>query len=109
MASALRRIGTSADSWPACFPEVRVDPDVLFVDNGRVLTSAGGAAGIDLCLHLIRRDFGAEIAANAARRCVVAPWRDGGQAQFIQHPMPTATESPPPIPGTGYSPIWTLH
>jgi transcriptional regulator GlxA family with amidase domain len=80
--------------WGLCsrlarlFPQVSVDPDVLFVDNGRVLTSAGGAAGIDLCLHLVRRDFGADIAAAAARRCVVAPWRDGGQAQFIEHPMP---------------------
>jgi transcriptional regulator GlxA family with amidase domain len=85
--------------WNLChqlatmFPHVRVDPDVLFVDNGRVLTSAGGAAGIDLCLHLVRRDFGADVAAAAARRCVVAPWRAGGQAQFIEHPMPSGTEN----------------
>ena len=83
--------------WALCqqladlFPRVQVDQDVLFVDNGRVLTSAGGAAGIDLCLHLVRRDFGAAAAARAARRCVVAPWRDGGQAQFIEHPMPVDT------------------
>lgn len=83
--------------WALCqqladlFPGVEVDQDVLFVDNGRVLTSAGGAAGIDLCLHLVRRDFGAAAAASAARRCVVAPWRDGGRAQFIEHPMPVDT------------------
>jgi len=75
------------------FPHVSVDPDVLFVDNGQVLTSAGGAAGIDLCLHLVRRDHGAEVANGAARRCVVAPWRDGGQAQFIEHPLPVDPDS----------------
>lgn len=68
------------------FPEIRVRPDVLFVDNGSVLTSAGSAAGLDLGLHLIRRDFGAEVANNVARRLVVAPQRDGGQAQFIAAP-----------------------
>lgn len=61
------------DQLAALFPRVTVDPDVLFIDNGRVLTSARGAAGIDLCLHLIRRDHGADIANGAARRCVVAP------------------------------------
>jgi transcriptional regulator GlxA family with amidase domain len=79
------------------FPRVRVDPRVLFVDDGRVLTSAGVAAGIDLCLHVIRRDHGSEIANTAARMCVVAPWRDGGQAQFIERPLPsvaTATTAP---------------
>jgi len=75
------------------FPQVSLDPDVLFVDNGQVLTSAGGAAGIDLCLHLVRRDHGAEVANAAARRCVVAPWRDGGQAQFIEHPLPADPHS----------------
>ncbi|KAA9157183.1 helix-turn-helix domain-containing protein [Amycolatopsis acidicola] len=70
------------------FPDIELDPDVLFVDNERILTSAGGAAGLDLCLHLVRRDHGAEVAAAAARRCVVAPWREGGQAQFIEHPVP---------------------
>ena len=68
------------------FPAVRLDPDVLFVDDGNVLTSAGVAAGIDLCLHLVRTDFGAEVANRAARRCVVLPIRSGGQAQFIEHP-----------------------
>jgi transcriptional regulator GlxA family with amidase domain len=69
-------------------PSVRLDPDVLFVDEGGILTSAGAASGIDLCLHLIRRDHGAEAANRAARACVVPPYRDGGQAQFIDHPMP---------------------
>ncbi|MEU5628492.1 MULTISPECIES: GlxA family transcriptional regulator [Streptomyces] len=84
--------------WALCeslaqlFPDVEVDPDVLFVDNGRVLTSAGGAAGIDLCLHLVRLDHGAAVASAAARRCVVAPWREGGQAQFIEHPVPEDTD-----------------
>ncbi|WP_243437731.1 helix-turn-helix domain-containing protein [Streptomyces sp. FH025] len=65
-------------------PTVRVNPDVLYVDNGDVLTSAGSAAGIDLCLHLVRRDHGAKVANSVARRFVVAPHRDGGQAQFIE-------------------------
>ncbi|MFG1693967.1 GlxA family transcriptional regulator [Nonomuraea sp. NPDC049309] len=83
--------------WALCdrlarlFPKVEVDPNVLFVDNGRILTSAGGAAGIDLCLHLVRMDHGAAVASAAARRCVVAPWREGGQAQFIEHPVPRDT------------------
>jgi len=66
------------------FPTVRLDPDVLYVDDGDVLTSAGNAAGIDLMLHLVRRDHGAEVANRVARRNVVAPWRDGGQSQFSQ-------------------------
>jgi transcriptional regulator GlxA family with amidase domain len=70
-----------------------VDPNVLFVDNGRILTSAGAAAGIDLCLHLVRRDHGAAVASAAARHCVVAPWRDGGQAQFIERTVPHQTDS----------------
>ncbi|WP_328955764.1 helix-turn-helix domain-containing protein [Kitasatospora purpeofusca] len=65
-------------------PAVRVNPDVLYVDNGSVLTSAGSAAGIDLCLHLVRRDHGAKVANSVARRFVVPPHRDGGQAQFIE-------------------------
>lgn len=66
-------------------PAIDVRPNVLFVDNGSTLTSAGSAAGIDLGLHLIRRDHGADIAATVARRLVVAPQRDGGQAQFVDH------------------------
>ena len=68
------------------YPQIDVHPDVLYVDNGSVLASAGSAAGLDLGLHLIRRDYGAEIANSVARRLVVAPQRDGGQAQFIAAP-----------------------
>jgi AraC family transcriptional activator FtrA len=76
----------------AAYPEIRVEPDVLYVDEGSVLTSAGSAAGIDLCLHVVRRDFGAEVANRLARRLVVPPHREGGQAQFIERPMPPARE-----------------
>jgi AraC family transcriptional activator FtrA len=76
-----------ADELQRRHPAVRVDPDVLYVDDGDVLTSAGSAAGIDLCLHLVRRDHGSEIANHVARRLVVAPHRDGGQAQFIEQPV----------------------
>jgi AraC family transcriptional activator FtrA len=69
------------------FPAVRVDPNVLYVDEGRLLTSAGSAAGLDLCLHLVRRDFGAAAANQVARRLVVPPHRDGGQAQFLERPV----------------------
>jgi len=72
-----------AERFAALFPTVTLDADVLFVDDGDILTSAGVAAGIDLCLHIVRRDLGTEVANRAARRCVVPPWRDGGQAQFI--------------------------
>jgi AraC family transcriptional regulator, transcriptional activator FtrA len=80
--------------WSDCaalatrFPSVRVDPRVLFVDDGDILTSAGSAAGIDLCLHIVRQDRGAEAAARVARALVVPPYRDGGQAQYIDTPMP---------------------
>jgi transcriptional regulator GlxA family with amidase domain len=74
------------------FPEVRLQPEVLYVDNGDVLTSAGTAAGIDCCLHLLRVRYGAEAANRAARRMVVAPHREGGQAQYIQQPVPAAVE-----------------
>ncbi|WP_320670704.1 GlxA family transcriptional regulator [Patulibacter defluvii] len=77
-----------AERFRRLFPRVTLDPDVLFVDDGRVLTAAGGAAGVDLCLHLIRRDHGAMVANAAARRCVVSPWREGGQAQFVEPPPP---------------------
>jgi transcriptional regulator GlxA family with amidase domain len=75
------------------YPRVTVDAEVLYVDNGRVLTSAGAAAGLDLCLHLVRRDFGAEVAASVARAAVMPLHREGGQAQFIVH-------APPPPEGT---------
>ena len=75
------------------YPTIDVRPNVLFVDNGQTLTSAGSAAGIDLCLHLIGRDHGASIAATVARRLVVSPQREGGQAQFIRSaPTPRDTE-----------------
>lgn len=74
------------------YPDIRVMPDVLYVDEGNILTSAGSAAGIDLCLHLVRRDFGSEAANSVARRLVVQPHREGGQAQFIEAPVPTARE-----------------
>ncbi|TDD12317.1 helix-turn-helix domain-containing protein [Nonomuraea deserti] len=69
-------------------PRVEVDPDVLYVDNGSVLTSAGKAAAMDLCLHLVRRDHGSAIANVLARRLVVPPHRAGGQAQFVTTPVP---------------------
>ena len=69
------------------FPGTDVDPDVLYVDQGTILTSAGVAAGLDLCLHLVRRDHGAAVAARLARRVVIAPHREGGQAQFIAGPV----------------------
>ena len=77
----------------SAYPDIRVEPDVLYVDEGRVLTSAGSAAGIDLCLHVVRADFGPEIANRLARRLVVPPHREGGQAQFIERPVPPAREA----------------
>lgn len=79
---------SSAEHFQRIFPNVRVDPDVLFIDDGDVLTSAGVAAGIDLCLHIVRRDHGAAVANEIARRTVVPPHRDGGQAQYIHRPVP---------------------
>ena len=75
------------------FPKARVDPRVLYVDDRDVMTSAGMAAGIDLCLHIVRRDHGAEAANTIARRMVVPPHRDGGQAQFIEQPVPVTRDS----------------
>ncbi len=69
------------------YPDITVDPDVLFIDEGQVITSAGSAAGIDMGLHLVRRDFGATIANEVARHMVVPPNRDGGQKQFVEAPM----------------------
>ncbi|MGX6742686.1 GlxA family transcriptional regulator [Streptomyces xantholiticus] len=86
-----------AADFQRAFPEVEVDPGVLFVDDGDVLTAAGVAAGVDLCLHLVRRDHGSDVANRVARLCVVPPWREGGQAQFIERPVPlqtAATTSP---------------
>jgi AraC family transcriptional activator FtrA len=79
----------NADALSRNYPLVTVDANVLYVDEGNILTSAGRAAGLDLCLHIVRRDYGTEIANQAARRLVVAPHRSGGQAQFIPCPVPT--------------------
>jgi transcriptional regulator GlxA family with amidase domain len=73
----------AADLFRDCFPAVDLDPDVLYVDEGQVLTSAGASAGLDLCLHMIARDYGAAVAADAARLAVAPLHRSGGQAQFI--------------------------
>ncbi len=82
------------DALAARYPEVEVDPDVLYVDNGSVLTSAGKAAAMDLCLHLVRLDHGSSIANALARRLVVPPHRDGGQAQFVTTPVPAPGNHP---------------
>ena len=77
-----------SSSWRAQFPDARVVPEVLYVDDDQVLTSAGTAAGIDACLYLWREEFGAAAASTVARRMVVPPQREGGQAQFIRTPVP---------------------
>ena len=82
-----------AEALARRFPTARVDPDVLYVDEGDIITSAGSAAGIDMGLHLIRRDFGATIANAVARRLVVPPHREGGQMQFIDAPVARADDS----------------
>jgi AraC family transcriptional activator FtrA len=85
--------------WTECaslareHPRVSVDPGVLFVDEGDILTSAGSAASIDLCLHMVRQDYGTEIATRVARQLVVPPQREGGQAQYIDAPMPVLDHS----------------
>jgi AraC family transcriptional regulator, transcriptional activator FtrA len=83
--------------FAARFPAAKLDPDVLFVDDGNVITSAGTAAGIDACLHLVRRELGAEVATLIARRMVVPPQRDGGQRQFITQPLPADADSLRPL------------
>jgi AraC family transcriptional activator FtrA len=87
-----------APGLAARYPALRVDASVLYVDEGSVLTAAGSAAGIDLCLHLVRRDFGPEAANAVARRLVVPPQREGGQAQFVPRPVPKR-------PGTRLAPL----
>ncbi len=74
------------------YPDINFDADVLYMDEGPILTAAGSAAGIDLCLHVVRGDFGAEAANSVARRLVLPPHREGGQAQFIQAPVPLERE-----------------
>jgi len=73
----------AADAFAAAYPNVELDADALYIDNGDVLTSAGASAGLDLCLHLVRRDFGSAVAADAARLAVAPLNRRGGQSQFI--------------------------
>lgn len=82
-----------SDRLQELFPQIRVDPEVLFIDDGDVLTSAGVAAGVDLCLHMVRRDHGTAVANDVARRTVVPPHRDGGQAQYIHRPVPDPQQS----------------
>ncbi|MFF4545336.1 helix-turn-helix domain-containing protein [Streptomyces sp. NPDC001406] len=77
-----------ADALARRFPRTRVEPDVLYVDEDPVITSAGTAAGIDACLHIVRKEQGPEVANKIARRMVVPPHRDGGQAQYIERPLP---------------------
>lgn len=79
-----------SDHYARRFARVRVDPAALYVDEGSVITSAGVAAALDCCLHMVRRRFGADAAAKLARRLVVAPHRQGGQAQFIERPLARA-------------------
>lgn len=94
----------SAERFRRAFPGVDLDPDVLFTEDGRVFTSAGEAAGIDLCLHLIRADHGAAVANDVARRTVVPPFRDGGQAQYVDLPVPEPTGD-----HTGPARAWALE
>ncbi|MFE3162079.1 GlxA family transcriptional regulator [Streptomyces sp. NPDC059224] len=86
------------------FPRVALDPDVLFIDDGDVLTSAGAASGVDVCLHLVRSDHGSAVANSVARQCVVPPWRDGGQAQYIEQPVPDESAT-----GTAATRAWALE
>lgn len=93
----------SADRFQELYPQVELDPDVLYTDDGDVLTAAGVASGIDLCLHMIRCDHGSAVANAVARGTVVPPHRDGGQAQFIQRPVPDERQ-----PSTGSARAWAL-
>ncbi|MFF2509049.1 GlxA family transcriptional regulator [Streptomyces sp. NPDC058067] len=92
-----------AERFMRLFPQVKLDPDVLFVDDGDILTSAGAGAGVDVCLHVVRRDHGAGMANHVARQCVVPPWREGGQAQYIEQPVPEASTA-----GTAATREWAL-
>ena len=92
-----------AGELAARYPAVKVDPDVLWVDEGPLLTSAGLAAGIDLCIQLVRSDYGSDAAVGVARRMVVAPHRDGGQAQWIERPVP------PPGEGLAATCAWAME
>ena len=89
----------AASQLASRYPDVTVDPNVLFVDNGQILTSAGAAAGLDLCLHMVRCDHGAAVAADAARLAVMPLEREGGQAQFILSEPPSAPDALQPLLG----------
>jgi AraC family transcriptional activator FtrA len=93
-----------ADTMGRMYPRIEVDPDVLYVQDGKVITSAGTAAGLDACLHLLRQELGAEVTNTIARRMVVPPQRDGGQAQFIAVPLP-------PVASLSLAPVtdWMLQ
>lgn len=78
-----------AEKLARAYPSLSVDPDVLYIDEGQVVTSAGSAAGLDMLLHLVRRDYGAKVANAVAQRLVIPPHRAGGQAQYVPRPMPT--------------------
>ena len=87
----------SAARFRAAFPAIELDPAVLYVDDGQVLTAAGSASAIDLSLHIVRNDHGAEVANAIARDLVVPPHRDGGQAQFVDAPVGVAYDGPDPF------------
>ena len=93
-----------AELFRKLYPKALLDEDLLYIDDGDILTSAGLAAGVDLCLHLVRRDFGSEVANRAARHCVVPPWRDGGQSQYIERVVPEEGSD-----GTAPSRAWALE
>ena len=93
-----------ADQFRRLFPRVDLDPDVLFVEDGRMLTSAGAASGVDVCLHIVRTDHGGELANWVARCCVVPPFRDGGQAQYIAQPVPEQGAA-----STAATRVWALE
>lgn len=85
---------STAERLAQLFPRATVDPRALFIDDGSILTSAGMSAGIDLSLHVVRSDYGADVAADLARRLVVAAYRSGGQAQFVEHPLVADADDP---------------
>ncbi|ATL28558.1 GlxA family transcriptional regulator [Streptomyces formicae] len=93
----------SAEHFQRLFPKIKVDADVLFIDDGDVLTSAGVASGVDLCVHIVRRDHGTAVANAVARLTVVPPHRDGGQAQYIERPVPE-----PQLATTSTARAWAL-
>jgi transcriptional regulator GlxA family with amidase domain len=108
--AAQKRVTTHwryAERLAARFPRVRVEPDVLYIDEGRVLTSARSAAGIDLCLHIVSSDYRAEIANQVAKRLVVPPHREGGQAQYVSASVHTTRHAAWPVCSNGCTPTFT--